>query len=276
MIKFSVVMAVYQGDAPEHFWDAVNSVLRQTLAPSELLIVVDGPVNNKLEAVLSDVSTFDPVRIIRTPRNNGPGASRHLAISEAKFEIIAIMDADDICLPNRFWRQLPILESGQADVVGAWIEEFDNNPGDLGRVRRVPATHEQIFKYGKWRQPLNHVTAMFRREAYHKVGGYQSIRYVEDYDLVVRMLRKGIRFYNIQEVLVYVRSGKAMLRRRSGIPYLAAELRLFHRMYLTGYLNSFQLFGNVLARLVSRLLPNRLLGMVYDKWLRYDNRELTR
>ena len=276
MIKFSVVMAVYQGDASEHVIDAIDSVLGQTLAPSELLIVVDGPVNNKLDAVLSNASTFDTVRIVKTPLNNGPGASRHLAISEAKFDIIAIMDADDICLSNRFERQLPILESGQADVVGAWVEEFDNNLGDLGRVRRVPANHEQIFEYGKWRQPLNHVTVMFRRVAYLKAGGYQSIRYVEDYDLIVRMLTNGIKFYNIQEVLVCVRIGKDMLKRRSGIPYLAAELRLFHRMYLSGYLNSFQLFLNLLTRLVSRLLPHQFLGMGYDKWLRHHNRELTR
>ena len=276
MIKFSVVMAVYQGDSSEHVLDAIDSVLRQTLAPSELLIVVDGPVNKKLDAVLSNASTFDTVRIIKTPRNNGPGASRHLAISEAKFEIIAIMDADDICLSNRFERQLPILESGQADVVGAWVEEFENNLGDLGRVRRVPENHEQIFEYGKWRQPLNHVTAIFRREAYHKAGGYQPIRYVEDYDLIVRMLRIGIRFSNVPEVLVYVRIGKDMLRRRSGIPYLAAELRLFHRMYLSDYLNSFQLFLNLLIRLVSRLLPRRFLSIVYDKWLRHYNRGLKR
>ena len=84
------------------------------------------------------------------------------------------------------------------------------------------------------------------------------------------MLGKGAKFYNIPEVLVYVRCGKAMLRRRSGVPYLLAELRLFRRMYFAGYLNAFQLFMNVLVRLVSRLLPKRLLGMVYEKWLRFD------
>ena len=186
------------------------------------------------------------------------------------------MDADDICLPNRFERQLPLLESGQADIVGAWIEEFDINPGDLQRVRRVPTTHKEIFEYGKWRQPLNHVTAMFKREAYLNAGGYQSIRYVEDYDLLVRMLEKGIKFSNIPEVLVYVRCGKSMLKRRSGVHYLAAELQLFYKMYHTGYLNLLQLFWNVLARLICRSMPNQLLGIIYDRWLRYDLRKLKR
>jgi len=276
MRKFSVVMSVYEGDAPEYFREAIDSVLNQTLVPSELLIVVDGFVNDKLEAVLCQASSVDPIRIIRLPCNNGLGASRRLAISEAKFEIIAVMDADDICLPNRFERQFPLLESCQADIVGAWIEEFDINPGDLQRVRRVPTTHEEIFEYGKWRQPLNHVTAMFKREAYLSAGGYQSIRYVEDYDLLVRMLKKGIKFSNIPEVLVYVRCGKSMLKRRSGIHYLAAELRLFYKMYHAGYLNSLQLFWNVLARLIFRSMPNQLLGIIYDRWLRYDLRKSKR
>lgn len=276
MLKISVVMAVYQGDVPEFFRDAIDSVLNQTLAPNELLIVVDGPVNDRLESVLCEVSTLDSIRIIRTPYNNGPGAARDLAISEAKFEIIAVMDADDICLSNRFERQLSIMKSGQAEVVGSWIEEFDINPGDLERVRRVPVTHAEIFEFGKWRQPVNNVTTIFTRSAYYKAGGYQPIRYVEDYDLWVRMLKIGIKFHNIPEVLVHVRCGKSMLERRSGIPYLTVELRLIHRMYLAGYLNLFQLSGNVLIRLVSRLMPSRLLGKVYDKWLRYDNRKLKR
>lgn len=276
MRKFSVVMSVYQGDAPEYFREAIDSVLNQTLVPSELLIVVDGFVNDKLEAVLCQASSVDPIRIIRLPCNNGLGASRRVAISEAKFEIIAVMDADDICLPNRFERQFQLLESGQADIVGAWIEEFDINPGDLQRVRRVPTTHEEIFEYGKWRQPLNHVTAMFKREAYLNAGGYQSIRYVEDYDLLVRMLKKGIKFSNIPEVLVYVRCGKSMLKRRSGIHYLAAELRLFYKMYHSGYLNLLQLFWNVLARLICRSMPNQLLSIIYDRWLRNDLRKLKR
>lgn len=276
MTGFSVVMSVYQGDVPAFFQRAVDSVLTQTCAPSELLIVVDGPVGRELESALGDISVHDVVRIIRVPRNNGAGASRRLSIAEAKYEIIAVMDADDICLPNRFERQLHILESNQADVVGAWIEEFESDPGDSCRVRMTPTNHEEIFKYGKWRQPLNHVTAMFRRDAYLKAGGYQPIRHVEDYDLIARMLWSGAKFHNIPEVLVCVRCGNGMLKRRGGMPYLASELRLFHRMYLLGYLNWLQLTGNVAIRLASRLLPDWLLGFVYCKWLRQDKRKAKR
>lgn len=276
MIEFAVIMSVYHRDVPEHFREAVDSILHQTLPPKEIIIIVDGDIGNELQAALHNISSLKSIRILRNRNNQGAGSSRHLGISETKCEIVAIMDADDICLPNRFERQLPILENGKSDLVGAWVEEFEDNPGDLERVRRVPITHEEIFEYGKWRQPANHVTAMFRKEAYYKAGGYQPIHYVEDWDMIVRMLRKGIRFYNVPEVLVYVRCGKAMLKRRSGISYLAAELRLFYRMYLSGYLKLSQFCGNVIVRLVSRLLPKWILAIVYAKGLRHSNREFTR
>lgn len=268
MNDFSVVMATYGGDVPHHMKEAVASVFQQTQPPDELIIVVDGPLEEHHETALEEIAASDRVRIIRMPRNVGQGAARHLGISEVESRFVGIMDADDICQPIRFERQMEILRSGRADVVGTWIEEFDVYPGDANRVRTVPTTHEEIYRFGKWRSPMNNVTAMFTKEAYDKAGGYRPIHAFEDYDLFVSMLAAGIRFYNIPEALVLVRCGTGMFLRRGGVDQIPAELSLLWRMYRIGYTNFLEFVSGVATRVPVRLMPAALRRLIYTGWLR--------
>lgn len=270
MSEFSVVMSTYRGTAPAHLREAVTSVFRQTLPPDELIVIVDGPVDPAHEDTLQEIAALGPIRVLRSPHNAGQGAARHLGVAEARHRIVGIMDADDICLPARFERQMEILGRGQADIVGAWIEEFDVQPGDARRVRMVPTTHEQIFRFGKWRSPMNNVTIMFTKEAYYRAGGYRPIRAFEDYDMFVRMLAKGVRFYNVPEILVFVRCGMDMFSRRGGTAQIPTELRLLWRMRSLGYTNFLEFLGGVLIRVPARLMPTALRRWIYTCWLRRD------
>jgi glycosyltransferase involved in cell wall biosynthesis len=268
MPPFSVVMALYHRDDPVHFQESVDSILSQSLRPDELILVVDGPIGADLERILTQVGSQSMVRVVRLPTNAGPGHARHVGIEAAQHDIVALMDADDIAVPQRFALQLPVLSTGDADVVGGFIEEFDVALHDTGRIRTVPTTHEQIVRFGRWRQPVNHVTIMFRRDAYRRVGGYQPIRSVEDFDLLSRMLMDGVRFANVPAVLVHARCGAAMLRRRGGLTYLRREITLLRRMHEHGYLSLAQFIGNVAIRVTLRLLPVPLLALLYQRGLR--------
>ena len=197
MDAFSVVMSVYYGDSAAFFMQAAQSVLKQTLSPSEFIISVDGPIAESMEAALSEIETHPIVKVLRLTKNQGPGPARHAAIMMASHDIVAIMDSDDISLPTRFERQIGYLLSKDSDIVGGFIEEFDTVPGDLKKIRIVPLTHKDIIRFGKWRQPMNHVTIVFRRKAYLSVGGYLSPRSVEDYDLIYRLILGGARLANV-------------------------------------------------------------------------------
>jgi glycosyltransferase involved in cell wall biosynthesis len=269
MNPFTVVMAVYNGDSPRFINEALTSLFNQARQADEILIVVDGVVSKGINKILDEFDCKSDMRVIRLPVNQGAGVSRDTAIAQAKHNIIAIMDADDICEPSRFEKQLPIIEKGDAEVVGALIEEFIDIPRDNGNIRVVPERHKDIYAFGKWRQPVNHVSIIFTRDAYYKVGGYSKIRYVEDYDFLVRLLLGGVTFYNIQEVLVHVRLG-ATMNRRSGFKYLWAEIQLLLRIYRWKYLNVFQLSGNISIRLLTRLLPRKILTLIYKKTLRQN------
>ena len=109
---------------------------------------------------------------------------------------------------------------------------------------------------------------MFKKEAYFSVGGYKGFRYAEDYDLITRMLAAGMKFHNIQKVLVDVRLGDEMFNRRGGLSFLKAELKVLTRMHSSGYLNIWQYVCNIIIRLLIRLLPRKILTYLYIILLR--------
>ncbi len=265
---FSVVMSLYKSDDPEQFRAALASILDQTLIPAEVLVAIDGPIGPELEAVVAEAAHEPLVRFLRLEKNRGLGGSRQVAIDAASSDIIAVMDSDDLAVPDRFARQLPVLLETNVDVVGGYIEEFDVEPGDAGRIRKVPLTHDEILRFGRWRQPVNHVTIMFRRAAHEKAGGYLPIRGVEDFDLFHRMYVSGVRFANVPEVLVQVRCGDAVFERRRGMSYLKEELAVLRRMRESRFLSRWQWGGNVAVRLLTRLAPAPVLGLLYKAVLR--------
>ena len=268
MSKFTVVMSVYISDSPVYFVDAVNSLLNQTRLPDEIIIMVDGPVDNNLNEVIEMYASNAYIKIIRLKENIGLALSRKKAIKHATNEVIAVMDSDDVSVSNRFEKQLPLIVNENAGVVGGWIEEFVNEPRDKGKVRKTPINHKEIFSFGKWRNPINHVTLMFTKEAYDSVDGYSSVRHSEDWDMISRMLIKGIIIKNIPEVLVHVRAGDEMIQRRRDISQLKGEMKLFIKMYRIGYINFMHLFGNIFIRVILRSLPKFITKFTYNSFLR--------
>lgn len=266
--KISVVMPTYAADSPLHLLVAGQSVLRQTFPPDELIIVLDGPVKQEAVNLMKSLTQYGTVRIIPCEINMGPGIARHIGIMSAKNEIIALMDADDISLPSRFQLQIEAMISQSVDVVGGWIREFDADGKAEENLRIVPEFNNQILKLAKVRSPMNNVTVMFKRDLYLKSGGFSSMRSFEDYDLYVRMLLVGARFYNLQEVLVQVRSGVDMFRRRGGLKQIPIESGMLLRMYKSGFLSAHELIRNWIMRTAVRLLPNRARRFLYLTILR--------
>ena len=116
---------------------------------------------------------------------------------------------------------------------------------------------------------MNQMTVMFRKKDVDAVGGYLDWHCEEDYYLWLRMYLAGMKFANIDEVLVRVRVGEEMYRRRGGWKYFASEAKL------QGYMLKHKIIGvptyvlNVIKRLIVQvLLPNRLRGWVFKKLAR--------
>ncbi len=263
-------MLVYRNDNPTHFLTAVRSIFNQTVKPSEIVLVVDGPIPDALEeAIIALQNEISFLKLVRFATNKGHGVARRSSLDNCSNDIVALMDADDISLPHRFEEQLEILHSSNADIVGGNISEFINTPDNIVGQRVVPKTDTEIKKYIKYRCPFNQMTVMFKKEAYYKAGGYIDWYCDEDYYLWLRMYQKGCVFANTGTVLVNVRVGKDMYKRRGGWKYFKSEAKLQKYMWDNGIISLPLMCYNVLGRFVVQVaMPNSVRGFVFQKLFR--------
>lgn len=268
---YSVCMSVYKNDNATHFMTALRSMAQQTIPPSEIILVIDGPICKALEQTIVTFSQeFEALRVVRFAENRGHAAARQAGIDNAQNDWIAIMDSDDIAVPNRIEKQLCYLQSPpNVDIVGGQIEEFIDNTDHIVGKRIVPLHSVDILHYMKSRCPMNLVTIMARKRAILEVGGFQDWYCEEDYYLWIRMALAGYTFANIDETLVYVRVGKEMYQRRGGWKYFKSE-RGIQRYMLQHKMISFPRYCyNILGRFVVQvLMTNQVRGFVFQKLFR--------
>lgn len=268
--KFSVSMCVYGGDNPEWFSVAVNSILNQTRKPDEVVLVVDGPVPEELDAVIADFEKNPVFKVVRLAVNSGHGEARRTGLNNCTYELVALMDADDISAPERFEKQLAMFEANpELTIVGGNITEFVGEPDNVVGVRAVELTDEKIKDDMKKRCPMNQTTVMFRKSGVEKVGGYVDWYCNEDYYLWSRLLLDNAKFANVSDNLVNVRVGKELYQRRGGKKYFLSEAKL-QKYMLDNKIIGFGTFAvNVGKRLVVQiLLPNKLRSWVFQKFAR--------
>lgn len=268
--QFSVAMCVYGGDDPQWFAAAVDSILNQTAPPSEVVLVVDGPVPETLDVIIRGYEQNPVFRVVRLQENQGHGNARRASLAHCSNELVALMDADDLSVPDRFEKQLELFEAQpETDIVGGIIDEFIDDPQQVVGIREVPCTDGEIKQYLKTRCPMNQVTVMFKKSSVDAVGGYVDWYNDEDYYLWVRMYLAGMTFANRPDTLVHVRVGKDMYRRRGGMRYFKSEAKL-QKFMLKNRVIGFGTYAvNVAKRLIVQvLLPNRIRGWVFQMFAR--------
>lgn len=273
MAKFSVITSVYHNDTPDFVRMALDSMLvHQTLKPSEVVLVRDGVVPDNLEALIAEYETMyhDIVHVIRLEKNGGLGKAMKLGVEVAQNDIIARMDSDDICSPNRFELQLKYLElHPNVDIIGGQMTEFIDTPDNIIGKRIVPCDNEDIYDFMKNRCALNHVTVMFRKEAVLKVGNYQDWFWNEDYYLWVRMMIAKCKFANVPDVLVNVRSGADQYARRGGRKYYESEKGIKKLQLDNKMITKMEYRYFVSQRYILQILmPNWLRGWFFRKLAR--------
>ena len=272
-IKFSLSMSVYKNDNPTFFKLAVESAtIKQTLPPSEVVLVVDGPIPDSIDRVIKElqVELPMPMNVIRLKENVGHARSRQTGLEATTFPIIAIMDSDDLCHPERFEKQINYMKQHpNVDVVGAQITEFVDKEDNIVGTRICPAEDEEIKAYLKARCPMNLVTVIFKKESVQKVGGFIDWYCEEDYYLWIRLVEQNYKFGNVNENLVNVRVGKEMYGRRGSWRYFKSEAKLQNYM-LSHRIISFPRFSyNVLVRFIVQVcMPNWLRGFVFQHFAR--------
>ena len=263
-------MCVYGGDRADWFKIAVDSILNQTVKPSEVVLVVDGPVLEELNGIICEYEKMDIFNVIRFETNQGHGNARRAGLENCSNELVAIMDADDISAPSRFEKQIAEFEKDmELDIVGGNITEFVGEPENIVGQRVVFLNDSEIKQDLKKRCPMNLVTVMYKKSSVNKVGGFIDWYCEEDYYLWIRMALANMKFGNVSENLVNVRVGKEMYQRRGGVKYYKSEKALQKYMKKNKIIGFSTYFMNVTKRfIVQVLLPNKIRGWVFKKFAR--------
>lgn len=272
---FTVLMTVYNKENPLYFEIALDSVLTQTLIPSEIVVVKDGRLTQELDKVLEKFVRRYPklFSILSFDNHIGRGEALKRGVEYSRFEVVAIMDSDDISNANRFQKQINFLEENDdIDIVGSFIEEFEGTEDNIAGIREVPLSHQDIATFAKRRNPINHVTMMFRKGSILKAGNYQNLLGFEDYYLMVRAIKVGAKFANIPECLVKVRISNDMFKRRGGFKYLISELKVQKKFLAIGFIGYFDFLSNIVLKGIIRITPNFVRKQIYQIFLRKNYR----
>ena len=269
--KFSVLMSLYIKEQPEFFSACMNSMFKQTVKPAEIVIVLDGPITPGLIAVLEDYQNKYPDIIVTVPlpENKGLGLALAEGIKHCNYEIVARMDTDDIARADRFEKQLAeFAKNPELDICGSHIIEFEGTIENVLSKRMVPLTHADIAKYQKQRSAFNHMTVMYKKSMVLKAGNYQHLPLMEDDLMWIHMLQAGAHCGNIDDFLVYARTGYNMIERRGGRSYLKKYIHGRKVILDTGYISQWDFWKTVLVQVVVALVPKKLRLFIFTKALR--------
>lgn len=267
MENYSVLMTVYKKDVPEFMKLGIDSMLSQTHLTNDFVLVCDGPLCQELDEVIQVYEEKHPAifRVIRLPENVGLGSALRQGLPLCKNEFVARMDNDDIARPERCEKELAYLqEHEECALVGAHINEFDEDPSTPIRIKKVPIGFENIKRYAHRRNPFNHSTVMLRKSMVLEAGNYSEMRTNQDVELWVRMLNKGYRCENIDAVLVDFRFDNNTLERRKEWKNSKLMIDIWKQFWKKGYCSYLDFFIVKWVQIAIYVMPKGMLNWVYD------------
>ena len=268
-IEFTLLMCTYKNDDPILLEKAIESVYRNSIKPNFFILTIDGAIPKKNQLIINKLIKKFPIEINNLKENLGLANALNSAIKLVKTKWIARADSDDLNASNRFEKQINYAEKG-FDVIGSNIYEIDiYETVQLGKLKKImPKNNNQIKKFSRFRNPMNHMTTFYRTEAVKLVGGYPNIYLREDYGLWAKLISHKRNFINIEEFLVCVNGGKNLYLRRGGIKNAIGEIKLQFFLFKYNIQPLYLALFLVLIRASLLLLPKNILKSLYQNLLR--------
>ena len=268
-MEFSVLMTVYEKEKPYNLRQSLLTSYQQTIKPTEIILVCDGELTQGLYEEIERLKSEIPIlKVYQLDTNVGSGPASRFGVGKCNTGLIARMDSDDYSVETRFEKQIKAFEENpNLIMVGTNILEKNT---EFTALKTVPEKTEEIREYSKFRNPFNNPSSMMKKEYILKVGNYRKFRYLEDYDLTVRLIHDNPTkdFLNIQEPLVVMQTDDSSYLRRGGLLYVKTEFFLQVDFYKRGYLTKFELCRNIFVRNIVRVMPNSVRKLIYKKKMR--------
>jgi len=271
MQNYSVLMSIYCRENPTFAKQAIESMLKQTIKPEQIVIVKDGELPQELNSVVDEYKRKEPelFTIVELKENKGLGLALDEGIKHCRNELIARMDSDDISMGNRCQRELLVFENNpELDIISGAINEFKNDIRDIVSIRRVPEYQDEIVKQMRRRSAFNHPAVMYKKSSVIRCGGYGGSARKEDHDLFSRMLNQGCKAYNIQEPVLYYRTGDECIKRRKSWKNVSSYIEIMWINLCRGYCSVGDFLFVVAAQIFYLIAPVFLVEKILNIFYR--------
>ncbi|MBP1043669.1 glycosyltransferase [Vagococcus sp. BWB3-3] len=267
----SLLMSIYKNETVNNFNACMESILRQTFLPVEIVLVKDGPLTKELDQAIAEAVEKYPNNFWLVPleKNYGLGEALSIGLQKTSFSLVARMDTDDIMREDRIEKEYLYLQAHpEVAIVGSNIVEFEGTVDNIIGQREVKETNSEIVNYSKRRNPFNHMTVMYRKERVLEAGNYLPLPGFEDYFLWVRMLKNGSQGANILEPLVYAQAGEEMINRRGGLAYFKQGAVGRWKIYKNGFGSIIDYGITFIGHTIFCLIPPKMRSTFYNTLLR--------
>ena len=267
-MKTAVIISVYKNDKLEYLKECLESLYNQTFKGFDILLQCDGSLPNELENYLDKELDTQRIKYLsKRKENKGLAFSLNELVNvglDLGYKYFIRMDADDICVIDRIKKQIELMEQNHdIDICGGLIEEFNMDTGEK-QIVNYPEKSDEILNGMQKRNSVAHVTTCIRKSFFEKVGLYDSSKMNEDLDFWIRGFENKCKFYNIQEVLVKVRTNNAFFNRRKNVNRAKEVMQLKLK---TTRLFGFGIKGYIYAigHFILFMLPGDIKKMIYKK-----------
>lgn len=228
-VLITVLMTVYNGG--RYLRQAVESVLKQDYSNFEFIIVDDNSNDGSFE-ILKDYYRDPRIRIIQNSANQGQTVSLNIGLRQARGDYIARIDADDIAFP--FWLQSQVnflKNNGEVDVLSAGLVVFNKN--GIGKAYFSPSRLEDIILKTIIKSPINHGSALIKKDVILNIGGYNSnYKIAADYDLWTKFLKQNRNIISNPEILMAIRCHRDSESEKNRLTLVLKEFAEISRRYI--------------------------------------------
>lgn len=236
---------------------AIDSLLQQSYSNFELILFDDASSDNTRNIIKEYAEKDSRIIPLYNDQNRGLTANLNQGIKQSKGIYIARMDADDISLPERFEKQVCFLDNNpEIDLLGTYAIDIDDFDKEI-HLRMMPQQHQEIIHLLPKANPITHSSVMFRKESFKKIDFYnESYRTTQDYEMWFRAAGIGLKFHNLNEVLLKYRMDSNYTSRKS-LKYRFYDCQL--RLHGFKYINlPYYLYFYAFIPILLGLIPKKL------------------
>ncbi len=248
-------------DSAKFLKKAIESILQQSYTNFDLILIDDASTDGSKEILATYAAADSRIIPIYNEENIGLTKNLNKAISLSKSDYIARMDADDIALPTRLEKQVNFLNSKRdIDLVGSAAIDIDESGREI-QLRRSPKTHDEIIALLPKANPMTHSTVMFRKDKFEKIGFYnESYRTTQDYEMWFRAAGYGLKFHNLEDILLHYRMDNNYHKRKS-FKYRLYDCKLRLQCYKHIQLPLFKYYYAMIP-IILGVVPERVYGSI--------------